>query len=92
MNEEATVYRRGEHCWHAYGAVYASYPAQHDEKCCWCGTVRRVRGVVWILDGHGPHVLAQSICQVEEEVGPCSRTVQVKSDALLLARWNDGDC
>ena len=60
-----------DHCWHHSGFELLSYPAQHDEKCCHCGKVRRVRGVFVTPEGHGPRVEVQAIEHVAEDVGPC---------------------
>jgi hypothetical protein len=46
------------HCWHSGGLTltYASYPPQHDEKCCHCGATRRVMQAEQpIPTGHGPY-------------------------------------
>lgn len=60
-----------EHCWHHCSIEYTSYPPQHDEKCCHCGKVRRVRGEFFTPRGHGSFVQVQGIQEVAEDVGPC---------------------
>lgn len=43
-----------KHCWHHMGITYTSYPTQHDERCCFCEKVVRIRGEFARDPDHGP--------------------------------------
>jgi hypothetical protein len=44
-----------QHCWHETGVTLLSLPPQHQERCCYCGEHRYLKGrnVVDLGDGHG---------------------------------------